>query len=574
MASLQSTLDVSELREQTLRTWALFIQTLKYADVAPFIGLTTGALVASWKTFTDVEKTIATSIIKGIIENPPDSAQYLSEIVSMDDIPELASIADRILKTRRSQPIKVQINDLLKRINSKNDAVAITSMREFLRLISTTEMSNLLKADYFDPTVSRAINQLLAAATNDGGSQAVRELSGECLGVIGALDPDRLSSTPSDTRLVLSSNFSDKHEAIEFVIRLIRDLLVDAFRATNDTKHQKNLAFAIQELLKFCGFTPKILQASTATPKLWSDWQKLRDQAETLTPLLESRFSLTDVPRKEFGHPIYKATPTYREWIQDWTTDLVNKVMNHNEDDRATQDSKTIFGVFRGVLRNQDVTVAHYILPHLVLNVLLSGVPRVEKEIEEEINAVLHDQVNASGPADKRNLSAQVVFDLMDYLSQWLQSQRGGRPDRRQDSNTVHRVISGVDTELMANAALKSRAYARSLRGFENRIVKLREEKKANADLQTYYERLHQIYAELDEPDGMEGVSSFVFSPSLEHQIREHEMTGRWTSAQSCWEVRLQQSPEDLHLHVGLLKCLRNLGHYGEAFPLRFSLLC
>jgi serine/threonine-protein kinase ATR len=102
------------------------------------------------------------------------------------------------------------------------------------------------------------------------------------------------------------------------------------------------------------------------------------------------------------------------------------------------------------------------------------------------------------------------------------------------------------------------------LRNFEQRISDLRKEKRQTAELQTYYERLHEIYASLDEPDGMEGVSTFVISPSLEHQIREHESTGRWTSAQSCWEVRLQQSPEDLNLHQGLLRCLRNLGHYGE----------
>jgi serine/threonine-protein kinase ATR len=62
----------------------------------------------------------------------------------------------------------------------------------------------------------------------------------------------------------------------------------------------------------------------------------------------------------------------------------------------------------------------------------------------------------------------------------------------------------------------------------------------------------------------MQGVSISVISPSLEHQIREHESVGRWTSAQSCWEVRLQQSPNDVQLHMGLLRCLRNLGHYGE----------
>jgi serine/threonine-protein kinase ATR len=66
----------------------------------------------------------------------------------------------------------------------------------------------------------------------------------------------------------------------------------------------------------------------------------------------------------------------------------------------------------------------------------------------------------------------------------------------------------------------------------------------------------------------MEGISTKILSPSILHQIREHESTGRWTSAQSCWEVKLQQKPDDAANHVGLLRCLRNLGHYGTlVFP-------
>jgi serine/threonine-protein kinase ATR len=78
----------------------------------------------------------------------------------------------------------------------------------------------------------------------------------------------------------------------------------------------------------------------------------------------------------------------------------------------------------------------------------------------------------------------------------------------------------------MAKAALECKANARSLMNFEQIILVV---------------------------------------PSLEHQIRQHESTGRWTSAQSCWEVRLQQSPDNLDFHLGLLRCLRNLGHYGQA---------
>ena len=97
---------------------------------------------------------------------------------------------------------------------------------------------------------------------------------------------------------------------------------------------------------------------------------------------------------------------------------------------------------------------------------------------------------------------------------------------------------------------------------FEISITSAQEKGIAN-DLQPQYERLHEIYAQLDEPDGMEGLSSLINLPSLELQIREHESTGRWTSAQSCWEVKIQKAPEDLSLHIGLLRCLRNLGHYG-----------
>ena len=100
---------------------------------------------------------------------------------------------------------------------------------------------------------------------------------------------------------------------------------------------------------------------------------------------------------------------------------------------------------------------------------------------------------------------------------------------------------------------------------FESQIISLREGSRSHKDLPIYYERLHEIYSYLDEPDGMEGVSTLILSPSLEHQIRQHESTGRWTSAQSCWEVRLQQSPDNLDFHLGLLRCLRNLGHYGQS---------
>lgn len=171
---------------------------------------------------------------------------------------------------------------------------------------------------------------------------------------------------------------------------------------------------------------------------------------------------------------------------------------------------------------------------------------------------------------------------LMDHLNKWIRAVRQDLVQRRADTKRtrvsdalqesesnlakVDSVLLSVDDELIAKAAFECKAYARSLMNFERQIL-VREASGVSRDdveLQTYYDRLHEIYAHLDEPDGMEGITTKVLAPSLEHQIRQHESTGRWTSAQSCWEVRLQKSPDNLECHLGLLRCLRNLGHYGK----------
>lgn len=167
----------------------------------------------------------------------------------------------------------------------------------------------------------------------------------------------------------------------------------------------------------------------------------------------------------------------------------------------------------------------------------------------------------------------------MDHLNTWVRSRHVfvARKYRKRDPHrnpeaanallSVKRIeimLQALPQNAVADAAFNSKSYARALLNYE----KILHDQKLTAEpatLQPYYERLHHIYAELNEPDGMEGVSTSIISPSIQHQIREHEMTGRWTSAQSCWEVQLQLQPEDPESHLGLLRCLRNLGHYGQS---------
>lgn len=571
IASLQSTLEIPELRLPTLQTWCKYVELLRYTAVGPYIGATIAAIVANWANFDLDEREQARLIIGHIAGNAKHLAEFRDDIVRFGHIEKLANYNRILLDYRKGWTITEQLEKLIERTDSKNIAIATESMRELRNLLKEkhSEVMQLAQGDAFEPVLGQTVRSLLAAATRTVDCEDLRDLAYECFGIIGALDPDRFATGGEEKSMLISSNFTDPDESANFALHLIKDLLADAFRSTNDPKHQNHLAFAIQELMKFCGFDSRIVKGGNVPSKVQRRWKTLpEDVLKTVNPLLDAQFKQNQIKTRTFEYPIYSTKKTYREWIQVWTVDLIGRVMEVKHEGE-TNHAQKIFGVFLSEPKNQDVAVAHHLLPHLVLHVLLSGNAVAREQIREEIWDVLRDQVSPApgSTPEKRMLSAQVIFQLMDHLSRSLRQSRNSDKERRTAAYAVDQLISSIDKELMANAAMKSRSFARSLRSFEERVIHLRtREHKANKDLQTYFESLHEIYAELDEPDGMEGVSAFVVAPSLELQIREHESTGRWTSAQSCWEVRLQQSPEDLKLHVGLLKCLKNLGHYGKLF--------
>jgi serine/threonine-protein kinase ATR len=117
----------------------------------------------------------------------------------------------------------------------------------------------------------------------------------------------------------------------------------------------------------------------------------------------------------------------------------------------------------------------------------------------------------------------------------------------------------------LAEASFKCKAFAQALLNIESH-VRAKRAQLTTIDLQSIYKRIHQIYSELEISDAMEGIYSMFERPGLEEQILENESTGHWTSAQTCYEIGLQTSPQSTELRVGLVSCLKNLGHFGNDF--------
>lgn len=419
MATMQTTLAIKELAETTLKTWDIFLRALKMEDLGTHVGPTSAAFVISWPIFTDAAKATATRCLEHVILRKKNGqADYMDDIVDMSSIPELLPLWQKVQALRTRWTSDRTLKNLLARITSDNTAVisqALEEMKAFMVQDDEEFVRGLASGDMFDPLVGEVMTALFTVAARDlDDSEHVRLLALECIGICGAVDPDRFEFGGGESKMIVKYNFRDESESVAFAVHLIKDVLVGAFRSTCDIAYQNFLAYAIQELLRFCRFTPSLVMpgSSGSLPmKVRSRWKELpRPVKETVAPLLAGRFAFAPKPSVPAEHPIYPNHSSYREWIQSWTACLLEQT--------SGEDARRIFLAFHPVVRNKDVGVARHLLPHLVLNILLSGDEDHVQDIRTEILTVLEDQVNpdSTSNADKKELSAQV--NLSRYSSE------------------------------------------------------------------------------------------------------------------------------------------------------------
>lgn len=116
---------------------------------------------------------------------------------------------------------------------------------------------------------------------------------------------------------------------------------------------------------------------------------------------------------------------------------------------------------------------------------------------------------------------------------------------------------------------MECKSYSRALVHWEQYIRQQRERsqaKRKDGDVESLYERLQEIYTQIDEPDGIEGISTHLQVLNIDQQILEHRKAGRWTAAQSWYELLLTERPNDLEVQFNLLTSLKESGQHGKHF--------
>lgn len=101
---------------------------------------------------------------------------------------------------------------------------------------------------------------------------------------------------------------------------------------------------------------------------------------------------------------------------------------------------------------------------------------------------------------------------------------------------------------------------------WEQHIRQFQSANPSSTDTHPLLERLQDIYTQIDEPDGIEGISAHLHVLDIDQQILGHRKAGRWAAAQSWYEIKLAEDPDDVDVQVNLLHCLKESGQHGMKY--------
>ena len=159
---------------------------------------------------------------------------------------------------------------------------------------------------------------------------------------------------------------------------------------------------------------------------------------------------------------------------------------------------------------------------------------------------------------------------MLDYLARWIQEnqiqvgQSRGQVSENSGIARVNSVLQMIPPEVISQRAVECKSYARALFYWEQHIRRVRETNKdSNVDT-ALLQHLQDIYTQIDEPDGIEGISAKLHILDIDQQILGHRKAGRWTAAQSWYEIKLAENPDDVDVQLNLLTCLKESGQHGQ----------
>lgn len=569
-ACLRSGLNDSELCDAAFVSWAVMIKSLKRDDLEPLIDQTLAIIVQTWGMLDGSSQQQAYDLVSDLLKHHTDIVRdHFATMPSLASIPLMAKFEGELVTLKRQMDERHQLIAYVQRLGDENLLVVEQALDELAPLLGQKQelLQRSILREQPDEFVADLTRALLDCCVRFNSSTDVTRLCGQCLGRIGCLDASKIENVKGRQSMTVLANFGKADEVVEWIFFFLEHVLVKAFLSATTTRAQGFLAWAMQQYLNCCEQD----SASKSGPGNFASqmWDRLPESIQnTLTPFLSSKYLVQEVRAPEKSqYPLFEPGMRHRDWLRTITLDFLHRGSGENVD--------VVFGIACRIIHGQDASIPAFLLPYAVLNLIVSGIERDSQDVTEEITSILSQPLDGQEPRvqDDIRLCSQTVFEVLDYISSWHQQKRKqyaialAKSDRgyndpllestAEQTRSIERVLERIAPDILARRALECKSYSRALFHWEQHIRKSKAD-----DIETKLQRLQDIYAQIDEPDGIEGISSRMHVLDIEQQVLEHKKAGRWTAAQSWYEMQLVSHPEDSDVQKNLMDCLKESGQY------------
>lgn len=402
-------MESDDLRANAILAWKSVIENLEDHHVQSIIGQTFSLVVQYWGRFDVTAYTGVREMVDHLFSARRDA---IKEVV--DSIPSLASIAlfskynRYIIKWRNHPNSDIELDHLIQRVKHENGAVVEQALVELVDSLKRHEASlhKSIVLEKPDPVISEVMRCMLDVALRFKDApldMKVRtdDLCGQCLGLLGALDPTQVEAPRKRQEMIVLHYFSKAEESKEFVLFFLEKVLVKAFLAATESKSQLLLAWAAQELLRFCDLSTETLFSRRPSPgksKSQTQWESMSEAARaTLTPLLNSKYVLgTMAPIPEITYPVFNKDITYRSWINTFLQDIMSNYIGDN--------ATIIFSICIRILKGQNIAILHFLLPYAVTQAIICGKPQDRENIAKEFLTIMRHRCDGHNSHEARLL--------------------------------------------------------------------------------------------------------------------------------------------------------------------------
>ncbi|KEQ70449.1 hypothetical protein M436DRAFT_53559 [Aureobasidium namibiae CBS 147.97] len=586
-ACLQSAIDQPQLQEAALSAWLTLVQVLEGDDVADMVDHTFALVAQHWDGLSSVLQMKIHDTISGMVKTHSNVIrEKLMTIPSLASIPLMSKIGLEIQRLKKDERPEVHLRAFAKRLHDENVAIVTQGLRELVPWLGENQgfVHEAAVSEQPKATIANLMRALLDVCTRyaDHDSTVV-DLSAQCIGIIGCLDPNNVDMSSSKRQVLVLSNFEKATEVINWVAIMLEDVLVPAFRSSTNARDQSFLAYVMQELVRFCGFNEAAtarLRPSQAGPA-HNRWSEMTESVRnTLTPFLSSRYLLnssSSVQPKKRSYPVFAIEKRHSTWLREWAYDMLWRGKGDN--------AEMVFPILARIITRHDISIASFLLPYVALNIVLGGTVQEAKDIGVEMLTVLSTESIVESEKEALRQCSENVFAVLDYMSKWLQEKkrtmaayrtaalRAGHPPSELEEvkdvgqiESVESIIRSIPADIIAQRAMECGSYARALFHWES-YIRSESQRQTNQDAKEHdamFQRLHSIYSQIDEPDGLDGISAHLNILSPEQQAFQHQRTGRWSAAQSWYEFELVKEPSNISRQIDLLSCLKESGQYDQ----------